>query len=456
MTSLPMSKTIKTTFDCLAQEKPDDSSTKHNTPGFKEALLSPMKVAVIGAGIAGIATAYELAAQNHEVSVFERHGASAEECSFANAGIISHYESAPWTRPSLGWEVFSSLFKNQAPTRLLKLRWQEFKWLKKCRQYSDLELFESHYKQLFQLSQYSQACLHQLRQQLRFEYDQSAGHLVLLREADDELSSEIALDVLRDVGLNFKILNPQEARQIEPALNPETPIHQAIYFPEDETGNCRQFTLLLKGACEAMGVNFHFNTAVQGLQPGSKPRVMLADKSLTFDAIVVCAGLSSSALLKPLGIKIPLAAMHAYSISASVREPMDAPKSSVMDEHFKVSISRLGQRVRISGAREIGGNAKHQEASLKLLYQVLDDWFPGAARIQDSIQVWKGAYPVLADSKPILGATPAAGVWVNIGHGLNAWTQACGSARVVARQVSDRQDEIELTGMGLDRFYKRK
>lgn len=415
-----------------------------------------MKVAVIGAGIAGIATAYELAAQNHDVSVFERHSASAEECSFANAGIISHYESAPWTRPGLGWDMFASLFKSQAPTRLLKLRWQELKWLKKCRQFSHAEAFESNFKQLIQLSQYSQACLHQLRQQLRFEYDQSQGHLVLLREQDDEIASEMALDVLREVGLNFKILGPQEAREIEPALNPETPIHQAIYFPEDETGNCRQFTLLLKGVCESMGVNFHFNTAVQRIEPGSKPRVVLADKTQTFDAVVICAGLASSALLKPLGLKVPLAAMHSYAISASVREPLDAPKSSVMDEHHKVTITRLGQRVRISGAREIGATNKQLDASLKMLYQVLDDWFPGAARIQDNIQVWKGAYPVLADSKPILGATPAAGVWVNMGHGLSAWTQACGSARVVARQISDRQDEIDVSGMGLNRFYKRK
>ncbi len=413
-----------------------------------------MKVAIIGAGISGVTTAYELASQNHEVSVFDRRGSSAEEGSFANSGILSHYENAPWARAGMGWDIFSGGFKSHTAVRLQKWRWHDLKWLRKCAANNNSDSFGEHFRQLIKLSQYSQACLQQLRQNLHLEYDQSNGHLVLLRDEEDEFSSEPVLEVLREVGSNFKILSEQEARLIEPALNPETPIHQAIYFPEDEAGNCRQFTLLLKGVCEGLGVNFHFNSTVQALQAGKKPQVILRDQSLGFDAVVVCAGLSSAALLKPLGIKLPQTTWQAYSISASVREPMDAPKSSVMDERYKVSISRLGQRVRISGAREIGDNTKHQEVSLSMLYKVLDDWFPGAARIQDSIQVWKGAYPVLSDSKPVLGTARVPGVWLNMAHGLNAWTQACGSARIVSRQISDRQNEIDVTGLGLDRYYK--
>jgi D-amino-acid dehydrogenase len=169
--------------------------------------------------------------------------------------------------------------------------------------------------------------------------------------------------------------------------------------------------------------------------------------------VVVSAGLASAALTKPLGLRIPLVAVHGYAISAPVREPLDAPRSGVMDERYKVAITRLGQRIRITGGSEIGGDAsRHQPASLQTLYRVLDDWFPGAARTQENVQVWKGARPMLPDGPPLLGPSGIPGVWLNLGHGASGWTLACGSARVIANQISGQHSEIDLQGLGLERL----
>ena len=123
-----------------------------------------------------------------------------------------------------------------------------------------------------------------------------------------------------------------------------------------------------------------------------------------------------------------------------------------MDEKFKVAISRLGQRIRVAGSAELGGTPGHMTAAaLATLYKVLDDWFPGAARMSRA-QVWKGARPMLPDGPPVLGASGIPGVWLNLGHGSSGWALACGSARVVADALAPRQAAIDVEGLGVERL----
>jgi D-amino-acid dehydrogenase len=163
----------------------------------------------------------------------------------------------------------------------------------------------------------------------------------------------------------------------------------------------------------------------------------------SFDAVVVCAGVDSPALLKPLGVRAALRPVYGYSISAHIKEPLDAPRSGVMDERYKVSISRLGQRVRVAGSAELGGNASQiARAPIQTLYKVLDDWFPGAAQMRH-IQEWKGARPMMPGGVPVIGASAQKGIWLNLGHGSNGWALACGSARLVADQIKQRPAGLE-------------
>jgi len=415
-----------------------------------------MKVAVIGAGVIGITTAYELATQGHQISVFERNGAAAEECSFSNTGVASAGYAAPWARPGMIKHVLSHLWQRDTPLRIANASMSDWRWLWQMRKACDSNTFARNRTSMLRLAEYSNHRMRTLSDTLNLEHERSQGLMVLLRTEREIKLMHDTLQVMRDAGLNFKTLNAEAARNIEPALNPETSLAQAIHFPEDEVGNCRQFTLLLKSEAEALGVKFFFNTSVQPLSNAQPKTIRTSEQDMgeKFDAVVVCAGLASAQLVRPLGLRIPLTAVHGYAISAAVREPLDAPRSGVVDEQYKVAISRLGQRVRVSGGSEIGGNAKRNDsASIKTLYRVLDNWFPGAARTQDNVQVWKGSRPMLPDGPPIVGASGISGVWLNLGHGASGWTLACGSARAVADSINGQSPDIDLQGLGLERLH---
>jgi glycine/D-amino acid oxidase-like deaminating enzyme len=254
-------------------------------------------------------------------------------------------------------------------------------------------------------------------------------------------------------GLRFEV--DGETLTLEPALNPETALHAAIHLPQDEVGNCRQYALLLKQKAEDMGVRFAFNTTLLPLSRSQPTQLQVKGAGAVgpFDAVVVCAGMGSLPLLRPLGVNLPMIAVHGYSVTAAIRNPLDAPRSGLMDERYKVSISRLGQRIRVAGSAELGGSAqKHNPAALETLYKVLSDWFPGGAKISDNLQIWKGARPMLPDGPPILGASGVPGVWLNLGHGSSGWALASGSAKVMSDLVSDRPPDLDISGLGLDRL----
>lgn len=416
-----------------------------------------MKIAVIGAGIVGVCSAYELARQGHAVTVFERHGSVGEETSFANAGVVAPSYVTPWAAPGMPWKVLQHLLGRHAPVRLgwpsgADLRWMA-SWLKACRSAN----YMINRERMQRLAFYSREQLHNTVARERLEFDRSEGYLVLLRSAKDLDLAQKNLDFLRDAGVTHKLLDPQQALAIEPALNPETPLHAAIHLPQDEVGNCRQFALLIKQQAEDMGVRFAFNTT---LLPLSRHRplslqVKGSRTELPFDAVVVSAGIASLPLVQPLGLHLPMIAVHGYSVTAAIRNHLDAPRSGLMDERYKVSISRLGQRIRVAGSAEIGGSTqRHHPGALRTLYKVLSDWFPGGAKISDSLQIWKGARPMMPDGPPILGASGIPGVWLNVGHGSSGWALANGSAKVLCDLISGRQPDIDISGLGIDRLRR--
>jgi D-amino-acid dehydrogenase len=414
-----------------------------------------MKIAVVGAGVVGITTAYELAVQGHDVKVFERNSSVAQECSFANAGVISPGCVSPWAKPGMGWYVLSHLGKKNAPVRIAGLGIHELIWLSKWWRACDGATFARNRKNLLDLSLYSQQKMQEITKRLYLNHDRAPGYMVLLRGEREQALIKTSIELMRSEGIELKTLSASQALAIEPALNTQTKLAEAIYFPNDEVGNCREFAYLLKKEADNLGVQFELNAKVQNLMPSQHLTLKLSGKSSEeqFDAIVVCTGLASAELLRPLGIHIPLMAVHGYSISAAVREPLDAPRSGVMDERYKISITRLGQRVRVSGSAEIGGDPKkHHEQSIKTLFDVLNDWFPGAARTQENVQIWKGSRPMLPDGPPLVGPSGVKGVWLNLGHGSSGWALSCGSAKAVADMVTKNRAEINMQGFDYQRL----
>lgn len=422
-----------------------------------------MRVAIVGAGIVGVTTAYELAADGHDVTVFERRGAAALETSFANAGVVAPGYVTPWAAPGMPGKVARYLLSRHAPVRLgLPLGTRELAWMWAWRRACRLETYLANRARMQRLAFYSRERLHHLTDGLQLEYDRSPGYMVMLRSERDRRMAQPGLQILRDAGVKFREIGPDEARQVEPAINPDTRFAGAIHLPDDEVGNCRQFALLLKNQAQGLGARFEFNTTIAPLSTAEPTRLAISaegqsgPRSDRFDAVVVASGLDSAPLLRPLGLKIPLVAVHGYSISAPIREPLNAPRSGVMDERYKVAISRLGQRVRVAGSAEIGGSPTiKRPAAIQTLYKVLHDWFPGAAQHANTgaaVQEWKGARPMLPDGPPLLGATGIPGVWINLGHGSSGWALSCGSARVVADLMASRQPEVDVEGLGIERL----
>ena len=404
----------------------------------------------------GTTSAYELARDGHEVTVFERRGAAAEESSFANAGVLAPGYVTPWAAPGMPAKVARHLFSRHAPVKLgLPLSMGEIAWMWRWLRACNLQTYQANRARMQRLALFSRERLHQITDELQLEYDHSTGYMVLLRSEKDSRLAQPGLQLLRDSGVTFSELSPTDALKFEPALNPDTPFFGAIHLAQDEVANCRQFTLLLKNEALRLGVQFQFNTVVQGLSLASPTRIQIEGEisARNFDAVLVCAGLDSAKLLRGLGLKIPMVAVYGYSVSAPLREALNAPRSAVMDERYKVAISRLGQRLRVAGSAELGGSLAHKRASsLRTLYKVLHDWFPGAAQFSSGVQEWKGARPMLPDGPPILGASGVPGVWLNLGHGSSGWALSCGSARAVADLVARRTPALDLEGLGVERL----
>jgi len=425
-----------------------------------------MRVAVVGAGIVGVATAQALVDGGHEVTLFERHGSVGTETSFANAGFLAPGYVAPWAAPGMLRKVLSQLFDRDAAVRLggrpslRTLRWG-LRWRRACA----ADVHAANRTALLALATDSLLRTRALAHRLKLDYERASGVLVLLRSEREVALVRAGLKTMAESGLEFHLVDAAAARRIEPALNDATALKAAIHLPGAEVGNCRQFAQGLKNELAERDVALHFHHEVLTLvaedggvrlvaaeRPADVESTLPAPldaprRDWRFDHVVVCAANGAPALLAPLRIPLPLLPVYGYSITLPVRHfeahPDVGPRAGLMDERFKIAISRIGDRVRVAGGAEIGGApARMNDKALATLYRVLDDWFPSAAR-QAHAQTWKGARPMLPDGPPAIGATRVPGVWLNTGHGSSGWALACGSAALVADLIGGRAPAVD-------------
>jgi D-amino-acid dehydrogenase len=418
-----------------------------------------MHIVVIGAGIIGVTTAYFLRRDGHDVTVVERRSGVAQETSFANAGVMAPSYVAPWSQPGMPAKVLAYLFRPEAPIvfrpSLDPALWRWIaRWLGECRP----ERFTRNKARMQRLAFYSQAELRALRALHQLEYEQSTGYLQLFRTHAEVEHSAVTRKVLTELGVVHRLLGTEEAHALEPALHAPTRLAGALHLPDDETGNCAFFAQQLKDIAIRDGVDFRFNVAVQGLQVEQQRISGLRTESgnIRGDAFVVAAGFDSAALLRPLGIRVPMQPVKGYSATAAITAFEHAPYLSVMDETYKVAITRMGKWLRIAGTAELGTRGMRlRDGALRTLLKVAQDWFPYAASYGKS-RFWIGARPMLPDGPPVLGKTPIANLYVNTGHGSTGWVMACGSARVVADVIAGKTPAIDLDGLTLDRYARRQ
>lgn len=415
-----------------------------------------MQIAIVGAGIVGVATAFELACDGHEITVFEQRSAAAEEASFGNSGLLSPSLLIPWAAPGIGGRL-RRLMTGTHPTLrvvrgggLAELAWL-WRWSRAGRSPGAPERLAA----LERLGHYSAERTREITEGLELDIEASRGALVLLRNAEDVERVQPALHILREAGVVLRDVDADTARLIEPGLSTDVPLAGALHAPEGASANCRLFTQYLRQAAQERGVRFVFNARVEAL--GTQPaalRIAGEDTPVLPDAVVLCTGLASTALLRPLGLHLPMAAVYGYSVTAPVREEAHAPQGAVVDPVHRITITRQGQRVRVAGGAELGqGDGSHHETTLQTLYLALSGWFPGGALTSSpQVQVWRGARPTLPDGAPVVGESGIPGLWLNAGHGACGWSQACGSARALADRIAQREPAVDLQPFALQRF----
>ena len=419
-----------------------------------------MKVLVLGSGVIGVTSAYYLARAGHEVTVVDRQAEPARETSFANAGEVSPGYSSPWAGPGVPVKAVKWLLMKHGPLVIRpKLDPVMWVWLLKMLRNCTSARYAVNKRRMIPIAEYSRDCLRALRTETGIHYDErSLGTLQLFRKQQqlDQTAGDIA--VLKQSGVPYEVLDRAGCIAAEPALSAvKQKIAGGLRLPQDETGDCHMFTEALAALAAKLGVQFRFNTGIKGLiaDGGRIGGVVTSAGLLQADAYVVALGSWSPQLLKPLGISIPVYPVKGYSITVPITDPDGAPVSTVMDESYKVAITRLGDRIRVGGTAEISGYSdKLYDARRATLDHSLTDLFP---RGGDTARAtfWCGLRPMTPDGPPVIGATHYSNLHLNTGHGTLGWTMACGSGRVLADLLSGRKPDIDTTELAIGRYDHR-
>ncbi len=416
-----------------------------------------MRVVVLGAGVVGVATAYYLAEDGHEVTVIERQSAPALETSFGNAGNVCPSYATPWAAPGMRWKALKWLLQDESPLRVdwqadaAFVRWV-LGWLANCSR----RRFERNKARMQRLSRYSLACLQALREATGIEYDQTTrGILQLLRTRAELAAIADHTRLLDRAGLPYRLLDPRECIAVEPALAyAVAPFAGGLHLPLDETGDCNAFAQALAEQASRRGVRFRFETTVErlALEGARVTGVATSDGPVRADRVVVALGIGAVPLLRAVGVRLPIQPVKGYSLTLPIARFDRAPAASVMDEHTKVAITRLGNRLRAAGTAELGADSIDAPVQrFRTIERTLRELFPEAGDLE-RVARWAGLRPMTPDGPPLLGRTAIADLFLNVGHGAQGWSMACGSGRIVAHLVSDKRPDIDIEGLTLERY----
>lgn len=427
-----------------------------------------MKVIVLGGGVIGITTAYYLARGGAEVTVVERQSGPALETSFANAGQISPGYSTPWAAPGIPLKALKWMLQRHAPFRfrpdgsLFQLRWMAM-MLRNCTS----ARYAVNKERMMRVAEYSRDCLRQLRADTGIEYDQrTLGTLQVFRSAQQLQAAQRDIAVLEACHVPYRLLQADELSQIEPALAHARGLTGGLHLPGDETGDCHLFTTRLADIARGLGVEFSFDTTVRRLRHANQAegrRITGVEvqtggqtvRSLHADQVIVALGCASRELLQALGLGLPVYPVKGYSLTAPILYAERAPRSTVLDESYKIAITRLGARIRVGGMAELAGYDlrlnPHRRATLEMVTQSL---FAGAADLP-AADFWTGLRPMTPDGTPILGRAPGwDNLLLNTGHGTLGWTMASGSGKLLADLALGRRPDIRTDDLGPARYRR--
>ena len=416
-----------------------------------------MRVIVLGAGVIGVTTAYYLARQGAEVVVIDRQRGPGMETSFANAGELSYGMSSPWAAPGIPMKALKWLFMRHRPLFIWPLisptMW---KWCLQLLMNCNETSYALNKSRMVRVSNYSRDALTELMEEVTIDFDQrDQGTLQLFRTQKQVKAAKADQAVLDQFNSPYEVLDRDGCIAAEPGLR-----HVADKFVgglrlmADRTGDCRAFTQALSEKAAELGVEFHYNVVINRFvsEQGKIIGVETEQGLETADRYVCALGPYAPILLKTVGIRLPIYPIKGYSITLPVTDSDAAPQSTIMDETFKVAVTRLGDRIRVAGQAEIHGYDKdlglHATDAVR---HVVTDLFPKGGDVSQA-EGWTGLRPMTPDGTPVVGPTRYDNLFLNTGHGTLGWTMSCGSARAVADLVMDKKPEIDMDGLTAARF----
>ena len=415
-----------------------------------------MRIVILGSGVIGVTSAYYLAKAGHEVTVIDRQPGPALETSFANAGQISPGYAAPWAAPGIPLKAIKWMMEEHAPLSftpdgtLFQLQWM-WQMLRNCTP----ERYAVNKARMVRLAEYSRDCFKALRADAGITYEgRQQGTLQLFRTDAQFEGAQKDIAVLKETGVPYELLTKDELARSEPALAAvREKLVGGLRLPNDETGDCQMFTTRLAKMAEDLGVTFRYGVDIGQLETNgeSVTGVRCGGELVTADSYVVALGSYSTGFLKRI-VGIPVYPLKGYSITVPIVDAGRAPVSTILDESYKIAVTRFDDRIRVGGMAEIAGFDKklkpHRRATLEM---VVNDLFPGAGDTARAT-FWTGLRPMTPDGTPIVGRTPLRNLYTNTGHGTLGWTMSCGSAQLLADLISSKRPAIFADDLSVARY----
>ncbi len=412
-----------------------------------------MKILVLGGGVVGVATAYYLAEDGHEVTVIDRQPRAASETSYGNAGLYTPGDSYAWASPEALKMAVKSLYRRDLGIKY-QLRLDPRLWAWSWRflfQCTRGQAYRNTLRKL-RIALYSKQCLNALVQKTGIAYDgRQQGVIYFFRSLQSLEHGTAHMKILQDHGLDIRIMDRAGLVAIDPGLKAAgDKIAGGVYSPMDQTGDSCLFARRLAAWCAAhQGVRFAWNTTIQGIETeGTRVGKIVTDRGdFQADAVVLAAGADSPLLAEGIGVKLPIYPVKGYSVTVPVRNGDAAPHLGVVDEDRLVAMSRLGDRLRMASTAEFTGyDRSYRPADFASIFKTARELFPEGGDYQQP-EYWAGLRPMTPSSVPILGRARHENFYLNVGHGHVGWTLSCGTGRFVADLVAGRPPEIDSEGL---------
>ena len=395
------------------------------------------KVAVIGAGVTGLTTAYELLDRGFEVAVFDRNRYAAMETSFANGGQLSASNAETWTQwgtvlKGLKWmlQADAPLLVNPAPT-LHKIRWMtEF--------LSNIPNYKKNTIETVRLAIAARNVLFEMAEREGIDFDlERRGILHFYSQQKDLAHARMVNGLLAEGGLERRELTPAEIHEVEPALHGD--FVGGFLTESDSSGDIHKFTMGLAAACARRGADLRFGADVLDVAAvDGGVRISSSGGEESFDGVVVSAGVRSRAIAAALGDRVNIYPVKGYSITVQLDDAESqaaAPWISLLDDKSKIVASRFGKdRFRIAGTAEFSGaNRDIRHDRIRPLIEWCEKHFPGIST--EHATPWAGLRPMTPSMLPRVGRGKKPGVFYNTGHGHLGWTLSAATAQLAAGAV---------------------